>query len=275
MDKKLKPGISACLVIKDEELVIERCLKSIEDVVDEIIVVHDGKCSDKSLKICKSYGAKVFERDFFGECAVHRPFTFEKSTHEWVLVIDADEYLSDRLRDNIIDFIKDDQVDAYSFIWPLYDGAKNVTKKWPRKIALLRLDKIYYFAFPDVPVLSRGITKKVDDCLEHKPINPNLEWKIALSKMRRIFKKAPFAWEDYKKIPQYNSGLSDWPLSFKIKRELAILIAPFSAFYHFSATLAAGAGREGVAGWKFALIVGIYNFMLYYYIFLARFKRKS
>ncbi len=60
------PTISACLVIHNERVLLRRCLESIKHVVSEIIVVHDGECSDDSLKMAKEYGAKIFQRQFIG-----------------------------------------------------------------------------------------------------------------------------------------------------------------------------------------------------------------
>lgn len=44
-------SISACLVVRNEEAVIERCLESLAGVVDEIVLVHDGECEDRTLEI--------------------------------------------------------------------------------------------------------------------------------------------------------------------------------------------------------------------------------
>ena len=46
--------LSLCMIIKDEELVLDRCLKSIYDAVDEIIIVDTGS-TDNSINICKIY----------------------------------------------------------------------------------------------------------------------------------------------------------------------------------------------------------------------------
>src|SRR5947209_4203128 len=61
------PSISACLVVHDEEKLIERCLASLDGVVDEIVLVHDGPCTDRTLDIARGYGARVFERPRHGE----------------------------------------------------------------------------------------------------------------------------------------------------------------------------------------------------------------
>src|ERR1700739_188285 len=96
-----KAPVSAYMVIFNEEKVIERALKSIYQVVDEIVVVYDGPCRDNSLKICQKFGAKIFVRKHSGEAEPHRPFSFEKAKNNWILQLDADEYLSPALQKNL------------------------------------------------------------------------------------------------------------------------------------------------------------------------------
>ena len=59
--------ISACLVVRNEEKIIKKCLDSIKDVVDEIIIVHDGEYNDKTLKICKIILIKFLFRDILAK----------------------------------------------------------------------------------------------------------------------------------------------------------------------------------------------------------------
>lgn len=58
--------ISACLVVRNEEKVIERCLNSLKGAVDEILIVHDGECGDNTLKIAKKFNADIFIRPMAG-----------------------------------------------------------------------------------------------------------------------------------------------------------------------------------------------------------------
>ncbi len=93
--------ISAIVITFNEEKNLSRCLASIKDVVDEIIVV-DSSSEDKTIKIAQSYGAKVIQNKFEGY-AKQKIFATEKTTHNWVLSLDADEELSPELKESIID----------------------------------------------------------------------------------------------------------------------------------------------------------------------------
>lgn len=91
--------ISAIVITKNEENNIRDCLESIK-WCDEIIVV-DSNSGDKTLKIAKEYTDKVHSVDFdnFFE---KREFSLSKSACEWVLFLDADERITDELRDEIL-----------------------------------------------------------------------------------------------------------------------------------------------------------------------------
>lgn len=114
--------ISACLVVRNEEALIGRCLSSLTGVVDEIILVHDGDCTDKTLEIAREFGARVLIKPFHGSSEGWRCLSFEQASGDWVLVIDADEYLSAELRRDLRKLAEDETVDAYSFSWPYWNG---------------------------------------------------------------------------------------------------------------------------------------------------------
>ena len=87
-----KNTISACLVVHNEEKLIGRCLESIKNLVDEIIVVHDGPCQDKTLEIAMNFTNKIFEREQIGSMEPHLAFAYNNSHSEWMMRIDADEF---------------------------------------------------------------------------------------------------------------------------------------------------------------------------------------
>jgi len=84
--------ISACMIIKDEEENLKRCLKSAKDIVDEIIVVDTGS-TDKSIKVAESFNAKIIKHDWNDDFAEARNIALENATGDWILQLDADEEL--------------------------------------------------------------------------------------------------------------------------------------------------------------------------------------
>lgn len=82
--------VSLCMIAKNEEKSIGRCLSSVRDAVDEIIVVDTGS-SDGTRKIAESFGAQVYEFSWTGHFADARNYGIEQARGEWILWMDADE----------------------------------------------------------------------------------------------------------------------------------------------------------------------------------------
>ncbi len=91
--------VSACIICKNEELHIRRCLESLK-WCDEIVVLDSGS-SDQTLSICREYTDRVYHQDWLG-FGRQRQVALEKCKSDWVLFIDADEEVSDDLRDSIL-----------------------------------------------------------------------------------------------------------------------------------------------------------------------------
>ncbi|NPV79254.1 MAG: glycosyltransferase [Firmicutes bacterium] len=88
-----RPTLSLCMIVKNEERFLARCLDSVKDVVDEMIIVDTGS-TDRTVEIAKSYGAKVYFHEWKNDFAEARNASLEKATGDWILVMDADEVLA-------------------------------------------------------------------------------------------------------------------------------------------------------------------------------------
>lgn len=88
-------GLSVCIIVKNEEKNLSRCLGSIEDIADEIIVVDTGSI-DNTKKIAKGFGAIIYEKSWNNNFSEVRNFALEKCTNEWILYLDADEALDEQ-----------------------------------------------------------------------------------------------------------------------------------------------------------------------------------
>ena len=93
------PKISACIISYNEEQKIEDCLKSLQGIVDEIIVV-DSISTDGTIEIAKKYTDKIYEQKFLGHIE-QKNLAVEKASNDWILSLDCDERLTDELRDSI------------------------------------------------------------------------------------------------------------------------------------------------------------------------------
>jgi|GEM_PF-5641133 len=99
MPQRTAIKVSACLIIKDEAAVIERCLESIADYVDEIIIVDTGSTDDSYASIRRFFAAHpqlaiTWARfDWCDDFSSARNASLELARGDWILVIDADECL--------------------------------------------------------------------------------------------------------------------------------------------------------------------------------------
>ncbi|HQU71485.1 MAG TPA: glycosyltransferase family 2 protein [Calditrichia bacterium] len=94
------PGISGVIITLNEEKNIARCIRSLEGVCDEIIVLDSGSV-DKTSAIAAELGAVVLERPWAGYAAT-KNFANAQARFDYILSIDADEALSEELRANIL-----------------------------------------------------------------------------------------------------------------------------------------------------------------------------
>lgn len=86
-------SLSLSMIVKNEEKHLARCLSSVKDVVDEIVIVDTGS-TDKTIEIAESFGAKVFHFEWINDFSAARNFSLSKCTGKWILYLDADEELS-------------------------------------------------------------------------------------------------------------------------------------------------------------------------------------
>jgi len=87
---EIKNGVSACMIVRDEQENLGRCLESIKNFVDEIIIVDTGSV-DRTVEIAEGYGARIYHHPWEDNFSLHRNQSLSYATYSWVFVIDADE----------------------------------------------------------------------------------------------------------------------------------------------------------------------------------------
>lgn len=98
--------LSLVMIVKNEERTLARCLESVKDLVDEMIIVDTGS-TDKTIDIATSYGAKLFYFDWVGDFSVARNFALSKANGEWRLVLDADEWVIEGNKEELKAYLKE------------------------------------------------------------------------------------------------------------------------------------------------------------------------
>ena len=82
--------ISVCMIVKNEERVLARCLDSLSGLADEIIIVDTGS-DDKTKEIALSYTDHVYDFVWVDDFSAARNYSFSKAAMVYIYVADADE----------------------------------------------------------------------------------------------------------------------------------------------------------------------------------------
>jgi glycosyltransferase involved in cell wall biosynthesis len=264
------PGsVSACLVLRNEEAVVERCLQSLEGVVDEIVLVHDGECEDRTLEIAERYGCRILQRPLVGHAEASTVFAYTQAQGEWILSIDADEYLSEPLRGRLRELVGEEDVNGYELLWRMWDGQRYITEHGPYKLALFRRSSVHLLGMihgierVDPPI------RRVELQLEHRPQYNNLALRTVLTKWRRWARiNAREFLMPYADIPKFNwDGPADWPR----RRRVLNRLAPLLFLPYVPGVFLVNLVRErGVYSWRenvrMSLGQGIYAGMVQFYV---------
>jgi glycosyltransferase involved in cell wall biosynthesis len=107
------PEISAVIITYNEERYIEQCIRSVAEVVDEIVVV-DSLSNDRTKEICLSLGVRYIEHSFQGY-RDQKNFALTQASFDYILSLDADEALSPVLEKSILAEKQDFRYDGYKF----------------------------------------------------------------------------------------------------------------------------------------------------------------
>ena len=229
---RLGPGsISAVIAVHDEGQVIGRCLESLRGVVDEVIVVHDGLCADRTLEIAAQHGARTFVRDRTGVPEGHTAFAYEVARGEWLLNVDADEFLSDELRANLRSLARAEAVDGYRFRWPEWDGSAYRNPRGPYKLVMMRRDRTSLEGIPHAIERVAGVVRRSDLLLEHRPRNPNYTARTFMYKWRRwaLVHASTFV-ADYDTLDTFRPRRKRWPLGRRVANALSpVIFLPYGA----------------------------------------------
>jgi len=91
--KKNSITLSLCMIVKNEESVLSRCLSSISNIVDEIVIVDTGS-TDNTKKIAKKFTDSIFDFKWIDDFSAARNYAFSKATKDYILWLDADDIIT-------------------------------------------------------------------------------------------------------------------------------------------------------------------------------------
>ena len=123
----VSPGISALVIVHNEELILDECLKRL-DWADEICVVLD-KCTDRSKEIALSYNARILEGSWEKDGSRH-DVGFDFCRTEWIFEVDSDEWITGELAKEVRATINAAEYDVYDVKVDNYVGGRHIVHGW-------------------------------------------------------------------------------------------------------------------------------------------------
>lgn len=103
--------ISLCMIVKNEEKVLGRCLKAARSFADEIILVDTGS-QDRTREIGNEYGARVYEYEWKDDFAAARNEAFSKAVMDYCMWLDADDVVTEENQEKILNLKKELEPDT-------------------------------------------------------------------------------------------------------------------------------------------------------------------
>ncbi len=187
--------LSVCLIVKDEEEVLERCLNCVSQFADEIVVIDTGS-KDKTVEIAKRFTNCVHSFQWENDFSKARNFSFSKATKDYVMWLDADDIIT---HDNIEKIKKLKQTsepkDVYMLKYEIaFDEANNPTFTYFRERILRRSMNFKWEGFVHEVITPRGKIDHVDIAIQHRKIkssNPKRNLKIYNQKIKEGHKLNP------------------------------------------------------------------------------------
>ncbi len=93
--------VSVCMIVKDEERVLRRCLDSLKGLAEELIIVDTGS-SDTTKQIAAEYTDKIYDLEWKDDFSAARNYSFSKASMEYIYVADADEVIDEDNRQRFL-----------------------------------------------------------------------------------------------------------------------------------------------------------------------------
>lgn len=108
-----KVSVSLCMIVKDEEEALERCLSSVEGIADEIVLVDTGS-TDRTKEIARRFTDRIYDFEWVDDFAAARNYAFRLATKDYILWLDADDVFqeADRLAFLALKATLDPQTDS-------------------------------------------------------------------------------------------------------------------------------------------------------------------
>ncbi|UWG97843.1 glycosyltransferase family 2 protein [Dehalobacter sp. DCM] len=164
--------ISLCIIVKNEEKTLGRCLDSVKDMCDEIVIVDTGS-TDRTKEIAQQYTDRIFDFTWIDDFAAARNFAFSQATRDYILWLDADDILLDEDREKLLTLKRniDPLVDVVSMLYHYaFDQYGKVSFSFRRNRLVKRNKNFRWVGAVHEYLAVSGNTLNSDICVTHRRI---------------------------------------------------------------------------------------------------------
>lgn len=166
--------ISLCMIVKNEEAVLARCLDSVGDLADEIIVVDTGS-TDRTIEIARSYTDRIFHFPWRDDFAAARNYAFDQAHMEYCLWLDADDVLEPPDRERFRRLKEALPPDTDMVMLPYhaaFDDHGNPTFTYDRERLIRRAAGLRWSGAVHEAIAPTGVVRHGDAAVSHRKTGP-------------------------------------------------------------------------------------------------------
>ncbi|MBI2666920.1 polysaccharide deacetylase family protein, partial [Candidatus Woesearchaeota archaeon] len=145
-----KPKISLCMIVKNEEKFLDACLCSVQNIVDEIIIIDTGS-TDKTKEIAQKHHAKIYDFKWIDDFAAARNFSLQQATGDWILILDADEEITSEDHQIIKEATNSWEVEGFRILTRNYSN-DSTAQGWQPNLGLGQITKGLQGWFPSLKI---------------------------------------------------------------------------------------------------------------------------
>lgn len=164
--------LSLCMIVKNEEKVLGRCLESVKDIVDEIIIIDTGS-TDKTKEIARKYTNHIFDFKWCDDFSKARNFSFSKATKDYLIWLDADDVILENDQKKLLDLKSSTSLDTDIIMLKYntgFDENGNVNFSYYRERILKREKKYKWISPIHEVIVPKGNIVYSDIAITHKKI---------------------------------------------------------------------------------------------------------
>ena len=167
--------ISLCMIVKNEQDVIGRCLESVKEIVDEIIIVDTGS-SDNTIEIASQYTQKIYHFLWIDDFAAARNFSFSKASKDYILWLDADDVIEPKYKQEFLTLKQTlpNTIDIVMLPYHVaFDQNNNATHSYYRERILKRASNFQWVGAVHEAISPQGNVVFEKAAISHKKLHPS------------------------------------------------------------------------------------------------------